>query len=99
MYELVQAGGWLMIPILLCSVVAAAIIIERTWTLRRKKVIPEKLLTGIWNLLNNNSLTDQHIAEIERGSPLGKVLAAGLINRHLTRDLVRESIEETGRGK
>ncbi|HEY5739976.1 MAG TPA: MotA/TolQ/ExbB proton channel family protein [Gammaproteobacteria bacterium] len=97
MYELVQAGGWLMIPILLCSVVAAAIIIERTWTLRRKKVIPEKLLTGIWNLLNNNSLTDQHIAEIERGSPLGKVLAAGLINRHLTRDLVRESIEETGR--
>jgi biopolymer transport protein ExbB len=96
-YELVQAGGWLMIPILLCSVVAAAIIIERTWTLRRKKVIPEKLLTGIWNLLNNNSLTDQHIAEIERGSPLGKVLAAGLINRHLTRDLVRESIEETGR--
>jgi len=96
-YELVQAGGWLMIPILLCSVVAAAIIIERTWTLRRKKGIPEKLLTGIWNLLNSNSLTDQHIAEIERGSPLGKVLAAGLINRHLTRDLIRESIEETGR--
>ena len=97
MYELVQAGGWLMIPILLCSVIAAAIIIERTWTLRKKKVIPEKLLTGIWNLLNSNSLTDEHIAEIERGSPLGKVLAAGLINRHLTRDLIRESIEETGR--
>ncbi len=97
MYELVQAGGWLMIPILLCSVIAAAIIIERTWTLRRKKVIPEKLLTGIWKLLNSESLTEQHIAEIERGSPLGRVLAAGLINRHLTRDLIRESIEETGR--
>ena len=97
MYELVQAGGWLMIPILLCSVIAAAIIIERTWTLRRKKVIPAKLLTGIWKLLNSDSLTDKHIAEIENGSPLGKVLAAGLINRHLTRDLIRESIEETGR--
>ncbi|MGD2172647.1 MAG: MotA/TolQ/ExbB proton channel family protein [Gammaproteobacteria bacterium] len=97
MYELVQAGGWLMIPILLCSVVAAAIIIERTWTLRKKKVIPEKLLTGIWKLLSNESLTEQHISEIENGSPLGKVLAAGLINRHMTRDLVRESIEETGR--
>ena len=97
MYELVQAGGWLMIPILLCSVLAAAIIIERSWTLRKKKVIPEKLLTGIWNLLNSDSLTEQHIAEIERGSPLGRVLAAGLINRHLTRDLIRESIEETGR--
>ena len=97
MFELVQAGGWLMLPILLCSIVAAAIIIERTWTLRQKKVIPEKLLTGIWNLLNNDALTDKHIAEIENGSPLGKVLAAGLINRHLSRDLIRESIEETGR--
>ena len=97
MYELVQAGGWLMIPILLCSVIAAAIIIERTWTLRQKKVIPAKLLTGIWKLLNNDALNDKHIAEIESGSPLGKVLAAGLINRHLSRDLIRESIEETGR--
>ena len=97
MFELVQAGGWLMIPILLCSVIAAAIIIERTWTLRRKKVIPEKLLTGIWNLLNNDALTEKHITEIENGSPLGRVLAAGLINRHLSRDLIRESIEENGR--
>ncbi len=97
MFELVQAGGWLMIPILLCSVIAAAIIIERTWTLRQKKVIPAKLLTGIWNLLSNDALTEQHISEIESGSPLGKVLAAGLINRHLSRDLIRESIQETGR--
>ena len=93
MFELVQAGGWLMIPILLCSVISAAIIVERMWTLRQKKVIPEKLLTGIWNLLNNDALTDQHIGEIENGSPLGRVLAAGLINRHL----IRESIEENGR--
>ena len=97
MFELVQAGGWLMIPILLCSVIAAAIIIERLWTLRRKKVIPEKLLTGIWNLLSNDALTDKHINEIENGSLLGRVLAAGLINRHLSRDLIRESIEENGR--
>ena len=97
MFELVQAGGWLMIPILLCSVVAAAIIVERLWTLRQKKVIPEKLLTGIWNLLSSDALTEQHISEIENGSPLGRVLAAGLINRHLSRDLIRESIEENGR--
>ena len=96
-YELVQAGGWLMVPILLCSVIAVAIIAERLWTLRQKKVIPEKLLTGIWNLLNKDSLTAKHIDQIENGSPLGRVLAAGLINRHLSRDLIRESIEETGR--
>ena len=97
MFELVQAGGWLMIPILLCSVIAVAIVVERMWTLQQKKVIPEKLLTGIWNLLSKDALTDQHISEIENGSPLGRVLAAGLINRHLSRDMIRESIEETGR--
>jgi biopolymer transport protein ExbB len=96
-FELVQAGGWLMIPILLCSVIAVAIVVERTWTLRHRKVIPEKLLTGIWNLLSNDALTEKHISEIENGSPLGRVLAAGLINRHLSRDLIRESIEENGR--
>jgi biopolymer transport protein ExbB len=96
-FELVQAGGWLMIPILLCSVISSAIVAERLWTLRQKKVIPEKLLTGIWNLLSNDALTAQHISEIENGSPLGRVLAAGLINRHLSRDLIRESIQENGR--
>ncbi len=97
MLELIQAGGWLMIPILLCSVIAVAIIAERLWILQQKKVIPEKLLTGIWHLLDKNALTEKHINEIENGSPLGQVLAAGLINRHQSRDLIRESIEETGR--
>ena len=86
-----------MIPILLCSVIAVAIVVERSWTLRHNKVIPKKLLNGIWTLLNNDALTDKHISEIENGSPLGRVLAAGLINRHLSRDLIRESIEENGR--
>jgi len=95
--ELVQAGGWLMLPILTCSIIAVAIVIERMWTLRHKKVIPEKLLTGIWKLMNKDALTDEHITEIENGSMLGKILAAGLISRHLPRSLIRESIEETGR--
>jgi biopolymer transport protein ExbB len=95
--ELVQAGGWLMFPILLCSVIAVAIIAERSWTLRQKKVLPGKLLSGIWVLLEKKALTDKHIQEIEKGSPLGKVLAAGLSNRHLSRDLIRESIHENGR--
>jgi biopolymer transport protein ExbB len=81
----------------LCSVIAVAIVVERSWTLRHNKVIPKKLLNGIWTLLNNDALTDKHISEIENGSPLGRVLAAGLINRHLSRDLIRESIEENGR--
>jgi len=86
-----------MYPILLCSVIAAAIVAERLWTLQRKKVIPEKLMTGIWTLLSKDQLTQSNILAIEKGSPLGRILAAGLVNRHLSRELVRESIEETGR--
>lgn len=97
MFELVQAGGWLMIPILLCSAIAMAIIAERLWTLQKKKVIPEKLMAGIWTLLSKNQLTEQSIAEIEQGSPLGRVLAAGLSSRHLSREVVKENIEEMGR--
>jgi len=97
MWELVQAGGWLMLPILLCSIISAAIIAERLWTLQRKKVIPAKLMTGIYHLLNKDALTDQHINEITEGSMLGRVLASGLLNRNASREIVRESIEETGR--
>ena len=97
MFELVQAGGWLMIPILLCSVISLAIVAERLWTLRRDKVVPARLVGGIWRLLNQGALTEKHIKQIEQGSLLGRVLAAGLMNRHLPRNMVRESIEETGR--
>ena len=55
MLELVQAGGWLMFPIILCSILALAIIGERLWTLQTRKVIPQKLMTGIWNLLAKRS--------------------------------------------
>lgn len=97
MWELVQAGGWLMLPILFCSIVSFAIIAERLWVLQRKKVVPEKLVHGIWTLLKKEALTENHVLEIEKGSPLGKVLAAGLLSRHLPRAQIKERIEETGR--
>lgn len=97
MWEIVQAGGWLMLPIIACSIIAFAIIGERLWTLQRSKVVPEKLVHGIWTLLKKDALKESHILEIEQGSPLGKVLASGLLNRHLSRIEIKESIEETGR--
>ena len=55
MLEIVKAGGWLMLPIILCSVVAAAIILERLWTLRRKSVLPEDLTARVWSSLKRAS--------------------------------------------
>lgn len=97
MLEIIKAGGWLMLPIIACSVIALAIVVERFWTLNTKRVIPSQLVGQIWQWNQKGQLTDKRILAIRDGSPLGRVLAAGLLNRHYNREVMRESIEETGR--
>ncbi len=97
MYELVIAGGWLMLPIILCSVVAMAIIIERLWSLRRQFVVPENLVAQVWQLHRDGEITAGHVSSIRDGSPLGRILSAGIINRQHSREIMKESIEEMGR--
>jgi len=97
MFEIVKAGGWLMLPIILCSVVAAAIIAERMWSLQRKRVLPADLAEKVWFWAKNNKLDDNHMRALQTSSPLGQVLAAGLLNRDEDRDLIKESIQDTGR--
>lgn len=94
---MIQAGGWLMLPILLCSVIALAIVGERFWSLQRRRIVPTQLVAQIWNWHRNGELDDQRIEALGRSSPLGKVLAAGLVNRNHSREIMKESIEETGR--
>jgi biopolymer transport protein ExbB len=95
--ELVKAGGWLMGPILLCSVVALAIIVERLWSLQRKRVAPGNLVVQVWQWARSGSLTADRIRALRVSSPLGRILAAGLVNRHHEREIMKESIEDTGR--
>lgn len=97
MWEIVQAGGWLMLPIIACSVVAAAIILERLWTLQPNRVLPTDLTAEVWKWVKNEQLDPQHIQALHQGSPLGQVLAAGLLKRDESREIVKESIEDTGR--
>jgi len=94
---MVQAGGWLMLPIILCSVIALAIVGERFWSLQEKRIAPKNLVAQIWQWHKSKSLDKEHIRALASSSPLGKVLASGLINRHHPRDIMKESIEETGR--
>jgi len=93
-FELVQAGGWLMIPIILCSIIAAAISVERSWTLRESQIAPRNLLTQVWNWIRNNEFDNQKLRALRSGSPLGQILAAGIANSTLGRDAMKESIEE-----
>jgi biopolymer transport protein ExbB len=95
--ELVQAGGWLMLPIIACSVIALAIIAERIWSLRVNRVLPKNLVAQVWRWEKINQLNDQHLQELQGGSPLGCILSSGIMNRSQERDVMKESIEDTGR--
>jgi biopolymer transport protein ExbB len=96
-FELVKAGGILMLPIIACSIVALAIIFERLWALRSQRVIPNNLVAQIWQLHSKGQLTNAHVVTVKEGSPLGRILAAGLVNRQHSRIIMKEAIEEVGR--
>jgi biopolymer transport protein ExbB len=86
-----------MVPIILCSILAVAITLERLWTLRGQNVVPEELTDKIWQWVENRSLSDKQIMALQQHSPLGRVLAAGLANRYRDRLVMMEAIEDAGR--
>ena len=94
MLEIVQSGGWLMVPILLCSIVAAAISVERLWTLQRSRITPRNLLAQIWSSNKANDMDAQKLRELRGSSPMGQVLAAGIANAKRSRDIMKEAMEE-----
>lgn len=97
MFELVTAGGWLMVPIIACSIVAFAIIAERLWTLRVARVLPRSQVTQVWDWAKEKKLDLERIQTLRASSPLGRILAAGLTNRSSSREVMKEAIEDTGR--
>lgn len=92
-----KAGGWLMWPILACSLVAMTIILERLWSLRRRRVMPANLMEQVWQWQRDQALTPERIQSLAQGSPLGRLLSAGLVNRHHSREVMKEAINDVGR--
>ncbi len=84
-------------PILVCSVGALAIIVERLWTLQQKNVVPLELTEKVWRWVRNNQLDERHIKALRDSSPLGQILAAGLAYRARARVVIKEAVEDTGR--
>ena len=97
LFEIVKSGGWLMIPIILSSIIAMAIIGERLWALQHKRIVPRNLVAQIWQWIKSNQLTQGQVESLRKSSPLGRILAAGLTNQSLQREIMKERIEETGR--
>ncbi|GAB4167961.1 MAG: MotA/TolQ/ExbB proton channel family protein [Wenzhouxiangellaceae bacterium] len=97
MLELLLAGGWLMVPILICSVLSVTIIINRALMLRQRRVMPPGVAEKVRRWAQQRELDRAHIDALRRSSPLGRVLAAALDNRNRARDIVKEAVEDTGR--
>lgn len=97
MVDIVKSGGWLMAPIILCGIITMGIILERFWTLRQKRVLPADLTAKVWGWVKRDALDQRQVQTLHQGSPLGQILAAGLINRDRERSIMKDSIEDTGR--
>ena len=96
MFAIIQAAGWPIWPLLLASVISVALIIERLVALRRSKVVPPGLLQRAVGEFKRGGDNDRALDELERHSPLGRVLAAGLRNVGASREIMKESIQEAG---
>ena len=92
-----MVSGWLMLPILACSLIALTIIFERLWALRRARVLPARLVGALHNAAKGGIITESSIGKQAMRSPLGRIVTVGLLNRARGREIVRESIEDTGR--
>ena len=98
MLAILQAAGWPIWPLLIASVIGLALIIERLLYLRRRRILPANLLDEVIRVYHNGKISNDILGNLEQNSPLGRVLAAGLRNVNAPRDVMKESIEEAGRG-
>ncbi len=98
MFSIILAAGWPIWPLLLASIIAVALIIERLVALRRAKVLPGGLLQRVIAEYRQGGVNEAMLNRLEDESPLGRVLSAGLRNVGSSREIMREAIEEAGGG-
>ena len=96
MFEIIKSGGWMMLPIILSSVIAMAIIVERFWSLQRKKILPPELLPQVRKLHMEGKMDEPTLRRLKVSSPLGYILSSGLANAKHGRRVMKDCMEEAG---
>jgi biopolymer transport protein ExbB len=97
MWEIIRAGGGFMWPIIVCSIAAVAITLERLWSLQTRRVIPPGLTQKVFNWIETDQLNEKLVTALEKNSALGELLAIGIVNRNKPRALIVERLEDAGR--
>ena len=97
LFSIIQAAGWPIWFLLLASIIAVALIIERSVSLRGKKILPPELLGQVVGVYQRQGVSDDVLERLAKDSPLGTVLAAALRNHKSSREVMKEAIEEAGR--
>jgi biopolymer transport protein ExbB len=97
LFAILQAAGWPIWPLLLASVIAVALIIERSASLRESRIVPPSLLEQVVSVYRHQGISADVLEKLGKDSPLGAVLAAGLRNFRSSRYVMKEAIEEEGR--
>lgn len=97
MWEIILAAGWPIWPLIFASIIALAIIVERFWALRTEVVAPSNLLPEVQKWMGQGAINKDSLAKLENHSLLGRIFASALANEKNSREVTKESIEETGR--
>lgn len=97
MFSIIQAAGWPIWFLIIASIATVALIVERSLTLQRRKIIPPGLLEEVVGLHRNRQLNAEMLGRVERSSALGRVLANGLRHEFESRDMIKDAMEESGR--
>ncbi|WP_223579095.1 MotA/TolQ/ExbB proton channel family protein [Kangiella taiwanensis] len=97
LFDLFKAGGWTMVPIAICSLIAMGIIVERIWALKRERILPKHLVAQVWTWIKNGQFDKSKMRDLKNSSELGEVLTAGLLNHQYGRESMKASINEAGR--
>ncbi|MDE0925674.1 MAG: MotA/TolQ/ExbB proton channel family protein [Methylophilaceae bacterium] len=97
MWEIIVAAGWPIWPLIFASIIALAIIVERTWVLRSEVIAPTNLLPEVHKWMGQGVINKDSLVKLEEHSLLGKIFASALANEKNSREVMKESIEETGR--
>ncbi|MGB3383613.1 MAG: MotA/TolQ/ExbB proton channel family protein [Marinomonas sp.] len=94
MLTFIQTGGFFMWPLLACSILTMAIIIERFWVLRKSRVAPKNLLLDVMSRLRDDRMSLDYIRSMQNTAGLSSIFAAGLMNSKYGRNSMKESMQE-----